>query len=178
MGDFKGRVATALRLWQVSSMEWILEVGEEVEKVRSRDALATRLEGLRAEGGWVVRLAQRVGKLAGWQGTLYRLLGLSTEMDGQSVLVRATGDLAAVSLLDEDFNETLVVDSQPPQEPEGSVEFALGNGASETRRRADTISTEKALSFLLHFFDQGTRAPGYRYVKVGRGGARTAVEAS
>src|SRR5512140_1744556 len=159
-------------------MEWILEVGEEVEKVGSRDALATRLEGLRAKGVWVVRLAQRVGNLAGWQGTLYRLLGLSNEMDGQSVLVRATGDLAAVSLLDEDFNETLVVDSQPPEEPEGTVQFALGNGATETRRKADTISTGKAVSFLLHFFDQGTRAPGFRYVEVRRTTANPKARAS
>lgn len=166
-------MAAALRLRQVSGMDWILEVGEEVEKVESRDALVERLARLRAERGWVVRLAQRVGELTGWQGTLYRLLGLSTEMDGQSVLVRATGDLAAVSLLDEDFNETLVLDSQPQQEPEGSVQFALGNGEFETRRRADTISTEKAVSFLLHFLDQGTRAPGYQYVKVGRGASNS-----
>ena len=155
-------------------MGWILEVGESTESVESHEALSASLANLRARNDWVVRLVQRAGKLAGWQSALYRLLGLSTEMDGQSVLVRAAGELAAVSLLDEDFNETLVVGPQPLQEPDGNVQFTLGKGEIETRHRADCMGTQEAISFLLRFFDQGTRPHGFRYVKLRRGGVRTA----
>ena len=161
-------MAEELRMWPMSGIDWILEVGTETEKVANRAALSERLAQLRTNREWNVRLAQRGEKLAGWQGTLYRLLGLSTAMDGPSVFVRVAEDQAAVSLLDGDFNETIVMGPQPSQEPAGAVVFALGDGTTEQRPRAECIGADEAVSFLLHFFERGTRPRGFRYKKAGQ----------
>jgi hypothetical protein len=144
-------------------MEWILEVGRERKVVDGRDALAVQMASLCSRASWVARLVQRTGEMKGWQAGLYRILGLTTEEDGNSVLVRSTGGLAAVSLLDQDLNETIVMEPGPVENADQQIKFDLGRGETEIRPRRQCISVDEAVAVVLHFFEHGHGPKSFRY---------------
>lgn len=165
-------MATTVWLREVTTMEWILEVGRERKVIDGRDALALQMASLCSRVSWVARLVQRTGEMKGWQASLYRILGLTTEEDGNSVLVRCTGGLAAVSLLDQDFNETIVMEPDPVENADQQVTFHLGRGETEIRPRSECISVDEAVAVVLHFFEHGYGPKTLRYETIAAGRSR------
>lgn len=147
------------------STDWYLEIGQERGNVANVAMLTAQTQPLRSRDSWVARLYRRVGQMTGWQGWLYRMLGLSQEQQGESILVRANEGLAAVSFLDDDFNETIVVEEGAVEGGDAPIDFDLGRGETETRLRRECVSVDAAIGILLHVFEHGTKPSGFEYRK-------------
>jgi hypothetical protein len=109
-------------------------------------------------------LAEYRGEMKGIERLVYRMLGLTTDVEGGAVHVLTNKDCASVTFLDEDHNELQVVesDSQGPME---SVAFVLENGQRTESPRSDCIPVARAFDAVRHLFEHGKRPKGLRYRK-------------
>lgn len=109
-------------------------------------------------------LAECRGQMKGVERLVYRMLGLTTDVEGDAVHVLTNKDCASVTFLDEDHNEFQVVesDSQGPME---SVAFVLENGQRTESSRSDCIPVARAFYAVRHFVWHGKRPNGLRYRK-------------
>lgn len=147
-------------------MNWLLQVGGEFTAVKDEEDLILKLRSLFSQSSSVFALIQSDADKSGWEALLYKLLGLSTRQQGDSVLVLTQEGVSAVSFLDPDHNECVVVASGGSAD-DRVVRFPVGRGDFDRRPRSQCLDNSAALEVVLHFFRFGSRHPGFEYLEKG-----------
>ena len=127
------------------------------QPVSSLDALKRHVESAFARPSGVVHLAQTEQSLRGFERLLYKSLGLRTDATGTSLVIHTSGPFATLTLLDEDWNESLAVNPAPSvTEP---VRFVADAGDVFDVPPSHCFRKEEAAGVLEYFFENRTLPP-------------------
>lgn len=150
---------------RANPIEYRLGVDGQESPVRSAEELEQGLERVDGRQHSAVSLYQHVGRMRGFERLLYRALGLTTDIEGDAVLVVINGDEASVSFLDPAQHEFQAIDVDR-RDADGVVEFRLEDGSRDVAPRAECTSKERALDAIRYFFRHGRKPDWFRYREV------------
>lgn len=142
-------------------MNYALEIDEKERPVASLEELRRAIDEALQKGAVEIRLREDRGRMRGFEGVLYRVLGLSTEKGGNSVLMNVNGEQSSLVFLDADWNGYRAIN---PNGPAGDkVSFRLSNGQVTEIESRYVIPTTEAIAAIEHFFSHGKKPPHLRY---------------
>lgn len=146
-------------------MNYALEIDDKKQQpMVSLDELQRTIREALEKGAVEIRLREDHGEMRGFEGVLYRVLGLSTEKGGNSVLLTANGEQCSVVILDANWNGYRVVNPNSDTAADSDeVSFRLSNGQVTRIERRYVIPTKDGVEVLVHFFSHGTRPPNLKY---------------
>lgn len=143
---------------KVYRSDWTLIVDYRKRLLTSGHELGEYLAKLVAGGVNELSLSKNQARADGFEGWLYRVLGLKTSTQEMGVWLLAQGPHVLLTFLDEDFNEKRASDPERHRSSDTSerVRFESKHGTGETVSVGECVSRESAARAVREFFEESS----------------------
>jgi hypothetical protein len=138
-------------------MDYFIEIQGKRKSVRTIEELEHHLEKSRHRESSDIFLFPKVEDRKGFEGFLYKALGLSTEVIGEGVSILIRGNRSTIIFLDEDHNEYRAINSEYTGPSTAKVEFIIDTGEQSVHPADECFSPDNAIKAVLYFFQYGKR---------------------